>query len=143
MKENFGNLESLKKLGESKKLTFTKAQLIDEELKNVDGESKKEVVDRMNKFFYELTKKNNSYKNIAVISHGASIKFYLSQFCIIDENFNFIYNDKILKINSPCVIRIKIKLLIFYKFIKKQEYSKKYSCLVHLKNIIKKIISYL
>lgn len=109
MRENFGNLECLKKIGESKKLSFTNEQLIDEKLKNIDGESKKEVIARMNNFFNELTNQKYCCQNIAVISHGACIKFYLSQFLNIDKNFNFIYNDKILKISSPCVIRIEIK----------------------------------
>lgn len=48
MKENYGNLDALKKLGEGKKLSFTKEQLIDKDLKNIDGESNKEVEKRMN-----------------------------------------------------------------------------------------------
>ena len=51
MRENYGDLNALKKLGEEKKLPFTKEQLIDKELKNIDGESNNEVEKRMNEFF--------------------------------------------------------------------------------------------
>lgn len=108
MKENYGNLETLKKLGEGKRLSFTKEQLIDKELKNVEGESNKEVAFRMNDFLNELIN-NNLCENVAVISHGAAIKFYLSQFCTLNDDFELIYNNKILKINSPSVLKIKIQ----------------------------------
>lgn len=94
--------------GEGKKLTFTKEQLIDNELKNIDGESNKEVAFRMNNFFNELIN-NNFCENVAVISHGAAIKFYLSQICTINNDFELIYNNKILKINSPSGLKIKIE----------------------------------
>ena len=51
----------------------------------------------------------NGPENIAIVSHGAAIKFYLSNFCRIDENINFIYNEKIIIkkiINSPDIIEL-------------------------------------
>lgn len=108
MRESYGDLEALEKLGNNKKLPFTKEQLKNEKLKNIDGESNIEVLLRMNEFFSEILHSNTSYKNIAIISHGAAIKFFLRQFCVLDENFNLIYNNKILKINSPSVFKITI-----------------------------------
>ena len=63
----------------------------------------------MNEFFEEILNKDNILGDIAVVSHGASIKFYLSQFCKINDKYELVYNDKILNINSPCVLKLKIK----------------------------------
>ena len=109
MRENYGDLNALKKLGEKKKLTFTKEQLIDKELKNIDGESNNEVEKRMNEFFYELIiKNNNNNKNIAVVSHGASIKFFLSKYGSLNDDVELVYRNNILKITSPCVLKLEI-----------------------------------
>lgn len=75
MKENYGNLESLKKLGESKSMPFTLEQLIDQDLKNIGGESNKEVKNRMNDFFSNLFNMKE-WRSVAIVSHGASIKFF-------------------------------------------------------------------
>ena len=42
-KENYGDLNSLKKLGDKSKNDYTTDQLIDENFKNKDGESNIEV----------------------------------------------------------------------------------------------------
>lgn len=108
MKENYGNLDTLKKLGEGKKLPFTKEQLIDKDLKNIDGESNNEVVKRMDEFFNELIKRNDDNKNIAVVSHGASIKFFLSKYCSLNDGVALVYKNNVLKITSPCVLKLEI-----------------------------------
>ncbi len=109
MKGNYGNLENLKKMQKNKKLSYTKEQLLDEKLKNEDGESNIEVSRRMSDFFNDLINSSNSCKSIAVISHGAAIKFYLSKFCTLNKDFELKYKDRILKINSPSVFKLKIK----------------------------------
>ena len=78
MKENYGDLKSLEDLGKTKTRPFTDEQLLDENLKNIDGESLIEVRNRMNNFFNDLIN-DTSWNNVAVVSHGASIKFFLSQ----------------------------------------------------------------
>ena len=108
MKENYGNLDALKKLCEGKKLPFTNEQLIDKELKNIDGESNKEVEKRMNEFFNELIKTNDDSKNIAVVSHGASIKIFLSKYCSLNDDVELVYKNNVLKITSPCVLKLEI-----------------------------------
>lgn len=50
MKENYGKLDTLKELGKTKTLPFTKEQLQDNNLKNIDGESYNDVITRMNNF---------------------------------------------------------------------------------------------
>lgn len=107
MKEDYGDLEELKKLGKEKNLTFTQEQCIHENLKNVGGESKKEVQKRMTEFFEECMNREN-LKNIAVISHGASIKFFLEQYCNLNENIELTYKDRILFVNSPSVFKISV-----------------------------------
>lgn len=105
MKENYGNLEKLKKLGEGKKNSFTTEQLLDENLKNIDGESRKEVMQRMEKSFNRIFNENIG-KKIAIVSHGASIKFLLTKWCILNARNNLEFNDKEISLNSPGVIKL-------------------------------------
>ena len=49
MKGNYGNLKSLEELGKIKQNSFTIEQLLDERLKNIDGENRIEVTNRMEK----------------------------------------------------------------------------------------------
>ena len=100
-----GDLNKLKSLGKLKKLSFTKEQLLNENLKTKYGESHFEVKKRMQNFLTDIL---NNYKNkkIALVTHGAAIKFLLSSWCKLDENCNLIYNDNIVIINSPSVIKL-------------------------------------
>lgn len=112
MKENYGDLEALKKLGEGKTRDYTTEQLLDENLKNKDGESNLEVRKRMLEILYEILEKHNG-KRIVVVSHGAAIKFLLQNFCeyICDENI-FKYNGETVcmaKLESPCIIKMIFK----------------------------------
>lgn len=109
MKENYGDLESLKKLGEGKTRDYTTEQLLDENLKNKDGESNLEVRKRMLEILGEILGKYNG-KKIVVVSHGAAIKFLLQNFCeyICDENI-FKYKGKTVcmaKLESPCIVKL-------------------------------------
>lgn len=102
-----GDLETLKKIAKNKKNSYTTEQLLNRKLKNKDGESCEEVSKRMKEKIQEIVE--NGPENIAIVSHGAAIKFYLSNFCRIDENINFIYNEKIIIkkiINSPDIIEL-------------------------------------
>ena len=108
MKENYGNLEALKKLEEGRKNTFTIEQLIDENLKNVDGEIRKEVTKRMEESFNRVFKENQG-KKIAIVSHGAAIKFLLMNWCNLNKENQIEYNKEIISLNSPGVIRLVFK----------------------------------
>lgn len=102
-----GDLETLKKMAKNKKNSYTTEQLLNRKLKNKDGESCEEVSKRMKEKIQEIVE--NGPENIAIVSHGTAIKFYLSNFCRIDENINFIYNEKIIikkNINSPDIIKL-------------------------------------
>lgn len=49
---------------------------------------------------------NIPVKKIAVVSHGGAIKFYLLNWCSINEDVKLVYKDKILDITSPCLLKL-------------------------------------
>lgn len=101
-----GNLDSLSKLRDKFTHTFTTEQLLDENLKNEDGENRFEVNRRMTSFINKLLAEYTGSK-IAIVSHGASIKFLLMNWCSLNENFELFYKNKVLKIDSPSVIKLE------------------------------------
>lgn len=100
-----GDLEALEKLGQNMHHTFTVEQLLDETLKNKDGESRTEVVKRMEELLNNILTENLG-KNIAIVSHGASIKFLLMNWCNLNNNYELEYNSSIINVNSPSVIKL-------------------------------------
>ena len=104
-KGNYGNLETLEELGKSKQNPFTIEQLLDGNLKNIDGESRIEVTTRMEKAFNRVLTENLG-KNIAIVSHGASIKFLLMKWCNLNNNNQLEYNGKAINLNSPGVLKL-------------------------------------
>ena len=105
MKESYGDLKSLEELGKSKKESFTIEQLLDETLKNKDGESREEVANRMERAFENILKENIG-KNIAIVSHGAAIKFLIMKWCNLNKNNQIEFKDKIITLNSPGVLKL-------------------------------------
>lgn len=61
-------------------------QYYDEDLKNQEGECRKEVTNRMYDAFWEIVN-NNIGKRIAIFTHGAAITFLLMKWCKL-ENIN-------------------------------------------------------
>ena len=105
MKENCGDLKSLEMLGKTKQNSFTTEQLLDGHLKNINGENRVEVTDRMEKAFNRVLSENPG-RNIAIVSHGASIKFLLMKWCRLNNNNKLEFKGKIVSINSPGVIEL-------------------------------------
>ena len=103
-----GNLETLKKLGKNKKHSFIEEQLLDENLKNIDGENRVEVNKRMTTSLNKVLKENQG-KNIVIVSHGVAIKFYLLNYCKVNENLNFEYKGKGIDITSPCLLKLTFR----------------------------------
>ncbi len=104
-----GDLNSLKELGKNKKYTFTEEQLLNENLKNIGGESRLEVNKRMNNVLSKILCENQG-KKIAVVSHGAALKFLLMNWCELNDEIKLVYNNSIiLNFNSPCVIKLEFK----------------------------------
>ena len=100
-----GNIETLKKLGETKQYSYTTEQMLDENLKNRDGESRKEVHHRMKKAMENLVN-NNPGKRIAIVSHGAAMKYLLMEWCTLNQDKELTYHDQVLSIDSPCIIKM-------------------------------------
>ena len=109
MKGNYGNLETLKELGKTKKYSYTEEQLLNHNLTNLGGECNIEVIDRFNKFFNELYKQLSEKNiNIAIVSHGAAIKFFLSQYCSLNSKVQLEYNGKVLNVSSPSIFKLEL-----------------------------------
>lgn len=89
-----GNLIELEKLGVNKKDNFTIEQLIDPTFKNIDGECNIEVRNRMTACINEIID-NNEEKNIAIVSHGAAIRFYIQNWCEYNyDKDEYLFNNK-------------------------------------------------
>lgn len=105
MKENYGDLKSLNKIEKLKHNSFTTEQLLDKKLKNLDGENRIEVTDRMEKSFERVFSENIG-KNIVIVSHGASIKFLLMKWCKLNINNQLEFKNKVINLNSPGVLEL-------------------------------------
>ena len=105
-----GDLKKLKEIGKDKKYTFTEEQLLNENLKNINGESLKEVNERMKICLNNILCENKG-KKVAIVSHGMAIKVLLKDWCKLNRDLQLIYNDNIvIEVNSPSVIK-----LVFYQ----------------------------
>ena len=63
----------------------------------------------MNIFFDKILKEYEG-KRIAVISHGGSIKFFLLNWCKVNDNVTLVYKDDlILNIKSPCLLKLTFR----------------------------------
>ena len=105
-------LGNLKELGEFMKDKITRdpsqEQLLDRTFRTSDGESAEQTRKRMNNFFDRILKEYEG-KRIAVISHGGSIKFFLLNWCTVNENVKLVYNNTILNIKSPCLLKLTFR----------------------------------
>lgn len=102
-----GDLTLLKELEKNKKYSFTEEQLLDENLKNVGGESRFEVNKRMTDVLKKILLENKG-KRIAVVSHGAALKFLLMNWCKLNEEIKLVYDENvILEFKSPGIIKLE------------------------------------
>jgi probable phosphoglycerate mutase len=89
-----GDLATLKQLAMGKVNDYSTDQLLDPYLKNKDGENNIEVMKRMFEGISHLID-NNLNKRIAIVTHGAAIKFLLMKWCTYDhENASILYKGK-------------------------------------------------
>ena len=103
-------LGNLQELGEFMKDKNTRdpsqEQLLDVEFRTSDGESATQTRKRMNKFFEKILKEYE-VKKVAVVSHGGSIKFFLLNWCSVNDDVKLVYNnDTVLDIKSPCLLKL-------------------------------------
>ena len=100
------NLETLKELGKDKKYSYTEEQLLDEKLKNIDGENRIEVNNRMSNSLNKILKENEG-KNIVIVSHGAAIKFLLMNWCKLNNELKLTYKNLIIDLKSLSLIKLE------------------------------------
>lgn len=105
-----GNLSELGKFMKNKNTRDpSQEQLLERTFRTSDGESAEQTRERMNKFFNKILKEYEE-KRIAVISHGGSIKFFLLNWCTVNENVKLVYNkNTILNIKSPCLLKLTFR----------------------------------
>jgi len=105
-------MEKYKDTGVKKSINYTVDQLLDENLKCEDGESNKEVRERMVNCIFEIIQ-NNLQKRVAVVSHGAAIKYFIQHWCEYNyETDSFFFGgrevcSRILK--APSVLELKFE----------------------------------
>lgn len=101
-----GNREDLAKFMNNKETRDpSREQLAFPEFKTRNGESAKDTNKRMNEFIEEILE-NYKGKRIAVVSHGGTIKFYLLNYCKVNERLNLEYKGKELNITSPYLLKL-------------------------------------
>ena len=109
---NERKLGNLKELAEFMKNKNTREpsqeQLLDRKFKTSDGESAEETNQRMTNFFDKILKQYAG-KNIVVVSHGGSIKFFLLNWCEVNEDVRLVYKNKVLDITSPCLLKMTFR----------------------------------
>ena len=109
---NERKLGNLKELGEFMKDKKTQdpsqEQLLDRKFKTSDGESAEDTRQRMTKFFDKILQEYN-WKKIAVVSHGGSIKFFLLNWCKVNEDVKLVYKNTVLDITSPCLLKLTFR----------------------------------
>lgn len=111
-KLNERKLGNLKELGEFMKNKKTRdpsqEQLLDRKFKTSDGESAEDTRQRMSEFFDRILKEYEG-KKVVVVSHGGSIKFFLLNWCEVNEDVKLVYNNTVLDITSPCLLKMIFK----------------------------------
>ena len=109
---NERKLGNLKELGEFMKDKKTRdpsqEQLLDRKFKTSDGESAEDAGERMTEFFDRILKKYEG-KKIVVVSHGGSIKFFLLNWCNVNQDVKLVYKNTVLDITSPCLLKMTFK----------------------------------
>lgn len=101
-----GNLEELGEFMKDKKTRNpSQEQLLDRNFKTSDGESAEDTKQRMTEFFNRILKEYEG-KRITIVSHGGSIKFFLLNWCKVNEDVKLVYNNTILDITSPCLLKM-------------------------------------
>lgn len=87
-------IESWEQLPEN----FERKQFLDENYKIGNGESQKEVADRMYSAIMEFLNENKN-KRIAIVSHATAISYLLKKWCdiqIVDDKLRYTFNNNIL-----------------------------------------------
>ncbi|MBR0492119.1 MAG: histidine phosphatase family protein [Clostridia bacterium] len=104
-----GNIEDLAEFMKDKETRDpSREQLAFPDFKTREGESANETKKRMTECINEIIK-NYEGKRIAIVSHGGSIKFYLLNYCSVNEGLNLEYKGTELNITSPCLLKLTFR----------------------------------
>lgn len=104
-----GNIEDLAKFMADKDTRDpSREQLAFPDFKTRDGESANDTNKRMNNFINEILNKYRG-KRVAIISHGGAIKFYLLNYCEVNERLNLSYKGEEVIVNSPCLLKLTFR----------------------------------
>ena len=107
MKENCGDLAELNALEEELDRPYTIEQMLNPKLKCINGENMEEVKARMDNSIKRILNENVG-KKVAIISHGAAIKFFLMNWCKLSGAYLY-YKENCIRVNSPGVMKILIE----------------------------------
>ena len=102
-----GNIDEINKIMEDSKVDYSYTQIYKRDLKATGGESALDVMNRMNNAINRIISENKD-KRIAIVSHGAALKFYLVQFCEVVDELYLKYNGKRLSFDAPCLIKMTL-----------------------------------
>ena len=104
-----GNIEDLAEFMKDKETRDpSREQLAFPDFKTREGESANETKKRITECINEIIK-NYEGKRIAIVSHGGSIKFYLLNYCSVNEGLNLEYKGIELNITSPCLLKLTFR----------------------------------
>ncbi len=104
-----GNIDDLAKFMKDKSSRDpSREQLAFPEFKTRDGESAIDTNKRMTEFISEILLKYEG-KRIAIVSHCGAIKFFLLNYCNVNDNLNLEYDGKELEITSPCLLKLSFR----------------------------------
>ena len=77
---------------------FERKQFLDENYKIGNGESQKEVRDRMYSTIIKILEENSN-KRIAIVSHATAISYLLKKWCdiqVVDDKLRYSFNNNII-----------------------------------------------
>lgn len=86
---------------------YTIEQMLNPKLKCTNGESMEEVKVRMDDSIRRIAQENVG-KKVAIVSHGAAIKFFLMNWCKLSGAY-LSYKGNFIRVNSPGIIKILIE----------------------------------
>ena len=76
---------------------YTIEQMLNPKLKCTNGESMEEVKVRMDDFIRRIAQENVG-KKVAIVSHGAAIKFFLMNWCKLSGAYLY-YKENCIRVN--------------------------------------------
>ena len=103
-----GDLNQRKDIVSKYNMSYTSYQILNKSFASKNGENFNISQARFIKSFDKIL--NSKENNIAIVSHGAILKFFLLKFCEFDsKNYNIVFNNNIVayeKLKSPEIIKL-------------------------------------